>query len=58
MDRVLSSAAQVTPQPGVREVRSLAGESTNLTAIAIGAMSAMVYGNELERSGPRQIFRV
>ncbi|MET4210923.1 hypothetical protein ABIB95_005760 [Bradyrhizobium sp. LA2.1] len=33
-------------------------ETINLTAIAIRGMSAMVYGNELERSESRQIFRV
>jgi hypothetical protein len=32
-------------------------ETTNVTAIAIGEISAMVYGNELERPEPRQIFR-
>jgi hypothetical protein len=52
----------VAPQPASHEVRSLAGkstmENTNVMVIAIGAMPAMVYGNELERSEPRQIFRV
>jgi len=33
-------------------------ENTNVMVIAIEAMPAMVYGNELERSEPRQIFRV
>ncbi len=33
-------------------------ETTNVMVIAIGAMSATVYGNELERSEPRQVFRV
>jgi hypothetical protein len=33
-------------------------ENTNVMVIAIGAMPAMVYGNELELSEPRQIFRV